>query len=88
MWWSAICVARFLHSSSPVSPRWRVIDFIADCPETSTVRLLLGTEPFESRHQSFRIGHHSFCSPRQVPINDAGVSLGQVVIAAARGLGQ
>ncbi|MBE0510701.1 MAG: helicase [Gammaproteobacteria bacterium] len=42
----------------------QVIDFIADCPQTSAVRLLLGNEPFDSRRDSFELGKHSF--PREV----------------------
>jgi len=43
---------------------------------------------FEAVAQRCRAAGLQVLAPRQVPINDAGVSLGQAVIAAARGLGQ
>ncbi|QKT03531.1 helicase [Ectothiorhodospiraceae bacterium 2226] len=42
----------------------KLIDFIADCPEDTQVRLLLGFEPFPSRRESFHVRGYSF--PKEV----------------------
>lgn len=53
----------------------RLIDFIADCPPESQVRLLLGFEPFPSRRESYEVRGYSF--PREVERYwlDRGISL-------------
>ncbi|MDT8311477.1 MAG: SNF2-related protein [Methylophaga sp.] len=38
----------------------RLIDFAASCDQTTSVRLLLGSEPFDSQRDSFELGSHSF----------------------------
>lgn len=42
----------------------KLIDFIADCPEDTQLRLLLGFEPFPSRQETFRVRGYSF--PKEV----------------------
>lgn len=42
----------------------KLIDFIADCPEDTQLRLLLGFEPFPSRQESFHVRGYSF--PKEV----------------------
>jgi len=42
----------------------KLIDFIADCPTESQIRILLGFEPFPSRRESYEVRGHSF--PREV----------------------
>jgi hypothetical protein len=42
----------------------RLIEFIADCPDETRVRLLLGFEPFPSRRESFQVRGYSF--PKEV----------------------
>lgn len=53
----------------------RLIDFVAQCPDTSTVRILLGTEPFESRRESYQLGHHSFTREVEKYWLERGISL-------------
>lgn len=38
----------------------RVIELVADCPETTHVRILFGSEPFPSRRESFELADKSF----------------------------
>lgn len=53
----------------------RVIELVADCPETTHVRILFGSEPFPSRRESFELADKSFSKEVESYWLKRGISL-------------
>lgn len=53
----------------------KLIDHIADCREASTVRILIGCEPFDSRRESYRHGEDAVVKEMEHYWLERGISL-------------
>ena len=53
----------------------RVISLVADCPETTPVRILFGSEPFPSRRESFELADKNFSKEVESYWLKRGISL-------------
>jgi len=53
----------------------KLIDHIADCREKSTVRIIIGCEPFDSRRESFRHGEDAVAKEMEDYWLEKGISL-------------
>ncbi|WP_430009755.1 SNF2-related protein [Methylophaga lonarensis] len=53
----------------------RLIDFVASCQNASSIRIVLGAEPFDSRRDSFELGTHSFSREMEHYWLQRGISL-------------
>jgi len=53
----------------------RLIDFVADCSDSTQIRLLFGFEPFPSRRETFEVSGRSFPEEMQAYWLEHGISL-------------